>query len=166
MQNPNWKSQLGRRYKGCELSNDPKASSREDFRPSWYYWSCSIGQGPSTSQTSASWDLLRGPGAILRQRIPRPSKAPSDPHTKPARKEDFEGHSWVKRGTYRQCRVCNPRKKMGRPREALQELSVNVPDPASRSRMSMHRALYSCSKCDIPTCYKSRCWDLHLTNPL
>ena len=117
-------------------------------------------------QEQIARELLRGPGAILRQRIPRHPRAPSDPHTKPARKEGFEGHSWVKGGTYRQCRVCNPRKQEGRPRGALQELSVNVPDQASRSRIGLHRTVYSCSKCGIPICYKSRCWDLHLANPV
>jgi hypothetical protein len=110
--------------------------------------------------------LLHRPGAILRQRQPRPPHSSLNPHTKAVHKEGFEGHYWAELETYRYCQVCNPpNKRPGRPRKALQELPLNAPNNAKRSRQGIHKTIHSCSKCSIPICYNSSCWKRHLLIP-
>jgi Transposase IS4 len=113
-------------------------------------------------QEQIARSLLRGPGAILRQRRPRPPKASIHPHTKIAQKDDYKGHSWASLDSYRRCQVCNPNAKRGRPRKAFQEHSVNVPGNAKRSKKCIHQTIHACSKSSIPICHNSRCWEPHL----
>jgi hypothetical protein len=54
-------------------------------------------------QEEIARDLLRGPGAILRQRRPRPPHGSLNPYTKAVHKEGFEGHHWAELETYRYC---------------------------------------------------------------
>ncbi len=116
-------------------------------------------------QKEIAQSLLRGPGAILRQRPPRPPKARCDLRTKSVPKDSHKGHSWVKENDYRYCAVCNPASKKGRPRKALQEMSTNAPNKGNPSRKGIHRTMWSCSKCGISICHNSRCWARHLTFP-
>jgi Transposase IS4 len=67
-------------------------------------------------QEEIARSLLRGPGAILRQRLPRPPKASCNPHTKTVRKATDQGHGWGKLSSYRRCQVCSPSKRPGRPK--------------------------------------------------
>jgi hypothetical protein len=119
-------------------------------------------------QEEIARNLLRGPGAILRQRPARHFKASSNPHTKTVRKGTDQGHAWGKLDSYRCCQVCNPPKKRGpkgSQRKALQELPVNAPNNAKSSRSTGHRTVHSCIKCDILICHNSHCWARHLPNP-
>ena len=113
-------------------------------------------------QEEIAKNLLRGPGAILRQRRPRPPLKSCAPHTKSVRKGSDKGHSWVKLDNYRRCQVCDPTTKRGRPSIALTERSINAPRPAKRSKKGIRHSRWSCGKCNIAICYKSRCWDRHL----
>jgi hypothetical protein len=62
-------------------------------------------------QEEITRNLLRGPGAILRQRPARHFKASSNPYTKTVRKGTDQGHAWGKLDSYRRCQVCNPPKR-------------------------------------------------------
>jgi hypothetical protein len=119
-------------------------------------------------QEEIARSLLRGPGAILRQRPPRHPKASCDPHTKTVRKEAYQGHAWDKLGSYRRCQVCNSLKRPERPkraRNALQELSVNAPNNEKSSGKAIHRTGHECIKYSISICCNSHCWARHLPNP-
>ncbi len=116
-------------------------------------------------QEEIAQSLLRGPGAILRQRPPRPPQAPCNLHTKSVLKDSYKGHSWVKGDHYRRCELCNPAPKRGRPRKALQEMSINAPNKGKASRKGLRQTIWSCSNCGIPICHNSRCWARHLAFP-
>jgi hypothetical protein len=119
-------------------------------------------------QEEIARNLLRGPGAILRQRRPRPPKASSNPHNKSVSKGTYRGHEWGKLDSYRRCQVCNPPKKRGpkgSEQKVLQELPVNAPNSAKSSRSTGHRTVHYCIKYDIPICHNSHCWGRHLPNP-
>jgi Transposase IS4 len=119
-------------------------------------------------QEEIARSLLRGPGAILRQRPPRHPKASCDPHTKTARKAADQGHTWGKLDNYRRCQVWNSPKRPWRPkreRNALQKLPVNAPNNEKSSGKAIHRTVHGCIKCSIPICRTSHCWARHLPNP-
>jgi hypothetical protein len=111
-------------------------------------------------QEEIARSLLRDPGAILRQRRPRPPNASCDPNTKPVRKGTDQGHAWGKLDTYRRCRVCHPPQKPGpkkRDRNALQKLSVNALNNKKSSGKAVHRTVRKCIKCSILICHNSHC---------
>jgi len=108
--------------------------------------------------------LLRTPGAILRRRRPNLATSNRNSRAKTVRKSSYKGHDWTKLDTYRVCQVCSSsNKQRGRKtRRALQETSGNVPDSVNIGKRTRHQTIYSCSKCSIPICYNSHCWERHL----
>jgi hypothetical protein len=103
--------------------------------------------------------LLRGPGAILRERPLRQSAMAVDSHTKSGQKDTVEGHSWGKLSNYRHCQVCTLKLSSGKPRNALSELSTNVPRRPPQRRQNVRRTIHICRLCELPICYNSHCWE-------
>lgn len=118
-------------------------------------------------QQAIALDLLRTPGAVLRRRRPTVENNRNS-RAKSIRKAGHEGHYWVKLDGYRLCQVCSnhPGKQRGRKsRCALREISNNVPAVSAglnAAKKARHRSKWSCSKCSIPICYNSHCWERHL----
>jgi len=102
--------------------------------------------------------LLNNPGAVLRRRLPTQTNQSLDFSSKIVCKEATYGHSWGAIPSQRQCYVCCPPKRPGKPRKALQEISSNM----ERVQLSTHRTTHCCTHCKVPICYNSRCWERHL----
>lgn len=113
-------------------------------------------------QEAIARDLLQDPGAILRQRRPPPTRRYPELNPFTVNKGDNLSHSWGKRDLYRQCAVCTPHGRPGKRPRIFQEISGNEPCDRKRTRISTPRTCHFCTRCEVPICYKSQCWEQHM----
>jgi hypothetical protein len=114
-------------------------------------------------QEKIALDLLSQPGAVLRRRQLAHSTRRSAPHPNTVQRGSPSRHEWLKTGIRRQCRACKPEQKSaGRPRKVLGELVNGSSVAREQSAKGTSRTEWECTKCRVPICHKSHCWERHL----
>jgi hypothetical protein len=113
-------------------------------------------------QEALAKSLLRGPGAILRKRRPRPPKSVSLPIQNQCVKaplKDIHGADWLTTANVGSAILI---KAKGVKRKALDEISNNIPISKEQLKKGTRRTIRFCTNCDVPICYNSHSWEKHL----